>query len=777
MRLRDVYRYSLMAALLALLGAFLIWPIFLTVSSGFTRAGGAVHSRAYVVFDYRGPDDYKLAGVEPDRSRWVMLHVTGDGESKELVEPAAGAAADRTYDVVLRTTPGRAVLIVDGQRKLEAELEVPVRGKVGLAAYGGPAVFDDMLVTYRQGGAATPLGQAVSFDDSVSDRFDIDRTFWRVEDGLLRAVLNKSERQLLIYREAKDLPVETVEVRMSAPYLGPYTADYFADIFRDVTLRAGLLNSLLVAACTTVLSLLIALPLSVLATRYDFRGKAILTALLLVPLVLPPFVGAIGLQAVLGRMGALNTFLGDVGFFAMLADLGLIETLRHWGIVNAQYDCIDFLGGWRFVGVVLVEALHLYPIAYLNIAAAMANLDPTLDEAAQNIGAGRLRRFLRITLPLIMPGIFAGSTIVFIWSFTELGTPLMFNYREMTPVQIFEGLQEVQSSPRPFALVVLMLLVAVLLYLLGRFVLGRRAYEMQSKASVGATTRRLRGFKWLAAVALFVTITGIAVLPHIGVVLYSFCAEGAWYRSIVPTEWTLTHYEAALSHPLAMSSIRNSLLYASAAMGICMVVGVAISYLTVRCKVRGGWLLDSLAMLPLAVPGLVMAFGYVSMSLHWPFREGAVTDSGFWQVLGLTPYPVPLLIIAYAVRRLPYVVRSASAGLEQTSGMLEEAALNLGASTFTALRKVVLPLIAANLIAGGILAFSFAMLEVSDSLVLAQKEEHYPITKAIFEFFNRLGDGPYIASAMGVWGMALLATTLIGASLFMGKRLGAVFRV
>jgi iron(III) transport system permease protein len=122
-------------------------------------------------------------------------------------------------------------------------------------------------------------------------------------------------------------------------------------------------------------------------------------------------------------------------------------------------------------------------------------------------------------------------------------------------------------------------------------------------------------------------------------------------------------------------------------------------------------------------------------------------------------------------------VRSASAGLEQTSGQLEEAAMNLGASPMLTIRRIVIPLIMANLIAGGILAFSFAMLEVSDSLILAQKQTHYPITKAIYELFSRLGDGPYIASAMGVWGMALLTVTLVGAGLLMGKRMGAIFRV
>jgi iron(III) transport system permease protein len=164
------------------------------------------------------------------------------------------------------------------------------------------------------------------------------------------------------------------------------------------------------------------------------------------------------------------------------------------------------------------------------------------------------------------------------------------------------------------------------------------------------------------------------------------------------------------------------------------------------------------------------------MTLRWPFGAGDPLE-GVVDVIGAEPNPVPLLIIAYAVRRLPYVVRSAVAGLEQTPGELEDAALNLGAGRLRAVRTILVPLMAANLIAGGLLAFSFAMLEVSDSLILAQREVHFPITKAIYVLFERLGDGQHIASAMGVWAMALLGLTLVGASILLGKRMGALFRI
>lgn len=520
-------------------------------------------------------------------------------------------------------------------------------------------------------------------------------------------------------------------------------------VFQDPILLEGLLNSVTVALTTTVLSIVIALPLAVLGAKYRFPLKGVFGALILVPLILPPFVGAIGFKLMLGQQGAVNTLLGT-GF--------------------------DLLGAGRFWGVVIVQSLSLYPIIYLNATAALANLDPALDEAAENLGAGFWRRFFRITLPLIRPGLFAGGTIVFIWSLTELGTPLVFDYNRVTPVQIFNGLKEVESSAQPYALTLVMLVLAVGTYALGKAVFGGRAHAMYSKAARAATDTKLEGWRGLAATGVFAAVTGLALLPHVGVLLTSVAYPGSWYESVLPRAFTLAHYGEALSSDLASTAINNSLLLASLAVALDLVVGILVGYLIVRTNIKGRGVLDALCMLPLAVPGLVMAFGFVAMSLTWPFGPdgplGRVAS-----VVAAEPNPIPFLIVAYAVRRLPYVVRATVAGLEQTSGQMEEAALNLGASRFTAVRRIIVPLIAANLIAGALLAFSFAMLEVSDSLILAQQEANYPITKAILTFANRLADGPYIASAMGVWGMALLTVTLVGASVLLGKKLGAIFRV
>ncbi|MCB9845708.1 MAG: iron ABC transporter permease [Phycisphaeraceae bacterium] len=534
----------------------------------------------------------------------------------------------------------------------------------------------------------------------------------------------------------------------ASPGSGEWTFEHIGLVLKNPVLTEGLVNSLKVAMATTLLAILIALPLAVLSAQCAFPLKRLLNGAVLVPLILPPFVGAIGMRALLGREGSLNALLGTD---------------------------FDILGHGKFWGVVVVEALHLYPIIFLNATASLANLDPALDEAATNLGAGWATRFRRITLPLLRPGLFAGATIVFIWSFTELGTPLIFDYYRVTPVQIYDGLKEVESSAQPYALTIVLLATAIALYLVGKVLLGRRGHVMETRAARAAVERRLTGASgWLAA-GVFGLVTLLAVLPHLGVIATSVAPLGSWYDSVVPQSFTLSHFQAALTHEDSFAAIRNSLVLSLLAMVGATGAGLVIAYLLVRTTVRGKALLDALSMLPLAVPGLVLAFGYVAMTLRWPLGRGDPLE-GLVSVVSAQPNPFPLLVIAYAVRRLPYVVRSCVSGLEQTSGSLEEAAMNLGASRLTAIRRVVVPLIMANLIAGGLLVFSFSMLEVSDSMILAQQQAHYPITKAIFMFTGRLGDGPAIASAMGVWGMALLTLTLMGASLMLGKKLGSIFR-
>jgi len=515
------------------------------------------------------------------------------------------------------------------------------------------------------------------------------------------------------------------------------------EIFTNFIYREGLLNSLAIAGVTTVMVFLIALPLALLYDRFEFPGKSLSHLAAMVPMILPPFVGALGFQQILGHNGVINTIL------------------TGWDMAP-----VDFLGGeGRFWSVCAMEALHLYPILYLNLVTALGNLDPALNEAAANLGAGRCRRFFRITLPLLRPGILAGGSIVLIWSFTELGTPLMFGYNRVAPVQIFNGITELESNPLPYALVVVMLLFSAGLYSCGRLLLGGGAGNGAAKGIAGSSARPLPRFlRWLPTL-FFGGITVLAGLPHLALILAAFSRR--WYGTILPEGATWMHVENALSNPLVVPSIINSLNYSLLAMLFALAAGVLTALIATRWQCRGGILLDLLSMLPLAVPGIVIAFGYLGMAVRYEWARHLFHPEN---------NPLFLLAAAYAIRRLPYVVRAVTAGLEQTPVDLELAARNLGASAWRTLRRITVPLISANLIVGGLFAFSFSMLEVSDSLILAQKAEYYPITKAIYELSQILGAGPSTACAFGVWAMLFLGATLAAAGILLGRRIGAIFR-
>lgn len=549
-------------------------------------------------------------------------------------------------------------------------------------------------------------------------------------------------------------PIYTV-VRDGFEEDGRFTLAWFQDAWSFEPNRIGLFNSLRLALATTGLVLLIAVPLAMLAETFNFAGKPLWLALIQAPMILPPFVGAVGMKGLLSRNGGINS---------LLAHFGLIDPARP----------IDWMAE-PFWTCVVLEALYLYPIAFLNIQAALANIDPALDEAGRNLGAGWWRRFWRITLPLMRPGIFAGATIVLIWSFTDIGTPLMVGLTDLTPVQVFRQVEKTNPDREAYALVIIMLAASILLYVIGKLVLGRPGAAMTAKATVAAKPARLGSLGSAAVTLPFALVFLVSFLPHIGVILTSLSATGM--IELVPHKLTLKYHAQLVQDIVSLGgaeqgeaarSVVNSFKYAILATVVDVVLGFGVAYLVVRHR---SWLtatLDNLAMLPLAVPGLVLAFGYFAM-----------TQGDTWLSF-LDPQkndPTPLLVLAYAMRRLPLLVRACAAGLEQVSIGLEEAAWNLGAGRLRTLLTIVVPLLVANFIAGGLLVFSRSMLEVSDSLILAFDKSTYPIAKEIYNLAAIPQAGLEMASALGVWGMVLLISTIAIASLALGRRLGALFRV
>ncbi len=536
------------------------------------------------------------------------------------------------------------------------------------------------------------------------------------------------------------LPVGTIIVKAFVTHDGAFTLEYFKLLFANDLQTTAITNSLKIGLVTTIMTTILCLPLAIVNAKLDFPGKGFLAGLLLVPMVMPPFVGAIGFQRFFARRGAVN--LG-------LMELGIIDTPIEW---LAQENL--------FWAVVVLEVLHLYPIMYLNLTAALANIDPSLEEMAGTLGVSRWRQMKDIVWPLARPGYFAGAIIVFIWALTDLGTPLLVGFKDTMPVRIFNMVTDVNANPVGFALVVLVIVLTVAIFLASKWLFADKKYEMMARGHVTSGVRQAKGLGLVGVYVLLIGTVALALFPHISVIVTSLSDK--WFMTYLPEEYTTKYYEMIFQSELPLIGIKNSFLLAGLSTLVDLILGLLIAYVVVRKLIPFGSLLDSLVMIPLALPGIVLAFGYVV----------TYTDT----FLDPLNNPVPLLVIAYAIRRLPYMVRSASAGLQQTSISLEEASATFGASRLHTLRKITVPLVTANLIAGGLLCFAYAMLDVSDSLILAMKDKYYPLTKAIYALYLEQGSGELVASALGVVGMAILAACIMGASVILGRKMGELFR-
>ncbi|HYG76649.1 MAG TPA: iron ABC transporter permease [Planctomycetota bacterium] len=507
----------------------------------------------------------------------------------------------------------------------------------------------------------------------------------------------------------------------------------------------GIINSLLIAAMVTFCCAAISYPLAYLQARTTFWKQSLLSGLLLLPLVMPPFVGAIGLRRMLAKYGTFNL---------VLMNLGLVDEAHP----------IDMLDQFRLLGCVLVMVLHFYPLIYLNLAASISNIDPSLLESAKSLGLTPWQTFRRVVLPLSIPGLVAGGSLVFVGAFTDLGTPLVFGFQETVARQIFSLANEQQSNPAAPALVAVVTVIVLALFALTRWSsrrsVGGGGVKGQSRIAPNPLSTKMT----VVAVGLHLLVISIAMLPHLAV---TFNALGQrWFMTPLPQVFTLDNMNEALSSSIAVTGMRNSLIFSLCSTAIDIVLGMACAWAIVR---GGGWWgksVDALSLAPLAIPGLVLAFGYV----------GAYADiySKPWN--GVTIGVGAFLVMSYAVRRLPYIVRSCVAGLEQTPRSLEEAASGLGARPIAVLGRVTMPLIWANIVAGAILAFSFAMLEVSDSLILATRPQDFPLTKSIYQLFGNPGNGDQLASALGLVALVFLAVSLLAAGAFLGKKWGQMFK-
>jgi iron(III) transport system permease protein len=503
----------------------------------------------------------------------------------------------------------------------------------------------------------------------------------------------------------------------------------------------SLINSTIVTIATTVLGTLVA---AVMA-RYDFPGKTVFRVLVLIPMLVTPFINAY----------AIKTLMGPGGLLGMV-------TRKLFGYR------VEITG---FAGVTLAEIMAFYPIVYLNAFASFVNIDPSMEEQAENLGARGFRKFLTVTLPLALPGIMAGSTLVFIYSLEDLGAPIVFQQWDMMSPTIYHMLltQYGQVMPEIAALGVILLSVALTGFLSVKSFVGLRQYAMTRQRVGGGGPRRL-GWKGVAAVYLgILPLVLITAYPQIAVALIAFNAMAPYAFKLQLGSATLEYMEALFRDPDIFVYIKNTFIYASIATAIILVLALTTAYAAARGRRRVLQVLDAIATLPLAVPGLVVAVGYFLLFSWLAGRLGVEWLDPTNAVSFVAAVPI---IIAFSVRKLPFAARAAYAGLQQLSVSLEEAAMNLGASRARVLATIVLPLVGLSLFAGAMISFIYCATEVSVSVTLGNINEKYaPMTAYMLNQFvgGSAGNIPIVAS-MGVLLMLIQLTVLASVTLALKQR-------
>jgi iron(III) transport system permease protein len=493
---------------------------------------------------------------------------------------------------------------------------------------------------------------------------------------------------------------------------------HFGDFFRTGLLREAFWNSIYVALVTVALASIIAVPLAAILARFRFRGAALIHTLGVVPLVMPPFVGAVAMQLIYGRNGAINLLLAD------------------WFGIR-----IPFMEGLN--GVIFVEALHYFPFILLNLSASLANIDSAMEESAQNLGARGFTLFSRIVFPLALPGYVAGAALVFVKVFDDLATPLLLNVTNMLAPQAYLKITTVGiTDPMGYVISVIMIGCSVGAMALSALLLRNRDFATQQRGGGGLARRPLGRAGNALAAAFILVVLAIALSPHIGIFLLSIAT--VWSYAVLPDGFTLAHYATVAREAGPM--ITNTVLYCGLAGLIDVILGATLAYVVLRTRLPGRRLVEQVAMSAVAIPGLVLGIGllrtYYDVSL--PFSGESLAT--FWFMLA----------IAYAVRRLPYALVAANAALRQLHVSLEEAAENLGAGKFSTLTRIVVPLMTGGLLAGFVTSFATAAVELSATLLLVARTSDAPLAYGIYVYMqSAAGRGP--GAALGVIAVVVVA--------------------
>jgi iron(III) transport system permease protein len=445
-------------------------------------------------------------------------------------------------------------------------------------------------------------------------------------------------------------------------------------------------NTLWVSAWTTLLAGALGTGLAFLVARTDLPARPMFQSTLLLPYLVPPFIGAMAWLYVLGPTGLVN---------------------QAWMALSGSPD--PLVGIYGSGGIVLAMTLYKYPIAYLTVLAGLERADPALEEAARSAGAGPWRTARDVTVPLATPAIAAGMTLVFLSAMAEFGTPAILGFPARYFVLATKIYRTVLDFDRPYnlhlaaALSLLLVGVAALVLALQRRWFGERGFGLAAGRRRAPVMALGRARPWVAAgVALFVLLT--SALPLAAVLLTALTR--AYGRPLGLDNLGLENFRLVLfGLPAVWRAARNSLVLAATAATVCVVLALAVAWVRERRRVRGSGALETLVILPFAVPGTVLALAIVLAFLRPVF--GLQIYNTLW-----------IILVAYVARFIALALRPVAAALVQLHPALEEAARASGASLWRTLADVTVPLLRGGLLAAWALAAVPALTELTLSVIL-----------------------------------------------------------
>lgn len=514
------------------------------------------------------------------------------------------------------------------------------------------------------------------------------------------------------------LPVARVFITAFLDGDNSFTLGHFSAFFSQDLMRESFMNSLYVAVMSAIFAALIAVPLAYFTVRFDFRGALLIQTLGVLPLIMPPFVGAVALQLIFGRSGTLNLLLNDAFGFT----LPIMEGLN---------------------GVIFVEAIHYFPFILMNLTVALRNIDGAMEEAAMNLGCKGWRLFWRVIFPLGLPGFVAGASLVFVKVFDDLGTPLVMGQTNMLAPQAYLRITQVGlEDPMGYVISVLMIVFSIGAMVISARALKGRDFSTLQKGGASIQRRQLSPVESALAYLWIGVILLVTLSPHLGVLLLSFAK--VWSFSPLPDAYTLEHYETVFQDASGM--IQNTLIYCGLAAGLDVLLGVTIAYLILRTNLPARQWLDWIATASLAVPGIVLAIGFLRVFKGVVVPGTDVLLTGTWVAI----------MLAYAVRRLPYALRSCMAALQQVHISLEEAAESVGANKINSIRRVLVPLMTGGILAGFVTSFITAAVELSATIMLVSADSQAPMSYGIYLYMQSVaGRGP--GAALGVLAILVVA--------------------